>query len=188
MLNEEQKSKLQEPLPEWALKEHPTKSNMTVIHPMAVIDRLNDVFGIGKWQTKVEKQSSFEWTQKTRNGERQVFSATAKVMLDIPDYSIHLEQFGGSTNDDEGDALKGSATDGLTKIASYLGIGASIYKGQGNIERKDGLDTKEFAQYRDAYMNEGIAPPIEKWEEMSVVQKKIINQIKLGKRNAKNTN
>jgi hypothetical protein len=50
----------------------------------------------------------------------------------VNDYDIHIEQYGGSTNDDMGDALKGGATDALTKCASYLGIGASIYNGQGN--------------------------------------------------------
>ena len=48
-------------------------------------------------------------------------------------YNIVLEQYGGSTNDDMGDATKGGGTDALTKIASYLGIGAEIYKGNGNI-------------------------------------------------------
>lgn len=106
---------------------------MTVINPMAVIDRLNEVFGVGNWNTYVEKLSAYDWMQQTSRGERKVYTATAKVTLSIEAHNIHLEQFGGSTNDDEGDALKGAATDGLTKIASYLGIGASIYKGHGNI-------------------------------------------------------
>lgn len=131
-LTAEDVSALSEPLPTWAIKSHPTKRNMTVIHPMAVVDRLNDVFGVGGWNTHVEKMSAYNWLQKTTKGDRKVYTATCKVVLDIPSVGVHLEQFGGSTNDDEGDALKGSATDGLTKIASYLGIGASIYRGQGN--------------------------------------------------------
>lgn len=136
-------AKLYEKLPDWAIKPHPTKSNMTVIHPMAVVDRLNEVFGIGSWNTKVEYIKSYEWLQNVKQtdsnpeGKRKVFTACSRVILDIPEYDIHLEQFGGSTNDDEGDALKGSATDGLTKIASYLGIGAEIYKGHGNINGGD---------------------------------------------------
>ena len=132
--------KLKEKLPDWAIKQHPSKTNMSVIHPMAVVDRLNEVFGIGKWQTKVEYLKSYDWLQNVKvtesnpEGKRKVFTACSKVILDIPEHSIHLEQFGGSTNDDEGDALKGSATDGLTKIASYLGIGAEIYKGHGNVD------------------------------------------------------
>jgi hypothetical protein len=131
-LEQKQIDLLKAPLPSWAIKSHPTKTNMTVIHPMAVVDRLNEVFGVGAWKDYVEKLSSYEWQQKTKAGDRKVYTATSKVSVVIPEYDIHLEQFGGSTNDDEGDALKGSATDGLTKIASYLGIGASIYKGQGN--------------------------------------------------------
>lgn len=125
--------KLKEKLPDWAVKPHPTKTGMSVIHPMAVVDRLNEVFGLGKWNTNVEKLSSARWSQKTSKGEREVYTSTSKVTLLVPSLGIHLEQFGGSTNDDEGDALKGSATDGLTKIASYLGIGAEIYKGNGNV-------------------------------------------------------
>jgi len=138
MIDAQKIEQLQAPLPSWAVKVHPTKKNMSTIHPMAVIDRLNEVFGFGAWNTTVEKLSAYDWMQKTSKGDRKVYTATSRVVLDVPKYEIHLEQFGGSTNDDEGDALKGSATDALTKIASYLGIGASIYKGKGNgVQAKD---------------------------------------------------
>jgi len=133
---------LQQPLPNWALKDHPTKKNMTVIHPMAVIDRLNEVFGVGEWQFKTREIDCTKEIQKVAvyaNGkktnelrDREVWMSSVHGTLTIPKHNIHIEQFGGSTNDDKGDALKGGATDALTKIASYLGVGASIYKGQGN--------------------------------------------------------
>jgi hypothetical protein len=126
-----QRELLNKALPDWAVK--PNKRGMSAIHPMAVIDRLNEVFGHGKWGTEVEYLSSRAWVQKTQNGSRDMWSATCKLRLTIPSEGIVLEQFGGSPNDDEGDALKGAATDALTKCASYLGIGASIYKGQGNV-------------------------------------------------------
>lgn len=125
---------LNKKLPDWAIKSHPSKTNMSVIHPMAVIERLNEVFGIGKWQTRTDYIKSYDWMQPTKSGERKVFTATCKLQFSVPSEDIHLEQFGGSTNDDEGDAMKGSATDALTKIASYLNIGAEIYKGNGNID------------------------------------------------------
>jgi hypothetical protein len=56
-----------------------------------------------------------------------------KGILDIPEYGVHLEQYGGNDNPDMGDAYKGAATDALTKIASYLGIGFDIYKGRKDI-------------------------------------------------------
>lgn len=154
MIDEKKVEQLQAPLPAWAVKKHPTKNNMSTIHPMAVIDRLNEVFGFGAWNTTVEKLSSYEWMQNITKGTtkttRKVYTATSRVVLQIPAHGIHLEQFGGSTNDDEGDALKGSATDALTKIASYLGIGASIYKGQGN-----GTQAKDIAlaEEEDEFIN-----------------------------------
>lgn len=129
-LDNVQKDQLQAPLPNWAVKNHPTKTGMSAIHPMAVIDRLNEVFGVGGWHWETEYIQCNPWTQKTKNGERAMYMSAVKGRLTIGD--IIIEQFGGSSNDDMGDALKGGSTDALTKCASYLGVGASIYKGQGN--------------------------------------------------------
>ena len=134
MVNDYQKAQLQTPLPTWAIKPHPTKTNMTAIHPMSVIDRLNDVFGVGGWIFETEYIQCNPWMQKTKNGERQMYMSAVKGTLKVMSEGIHIEQYGGSSNDDMGDALKGGATDALTKCASYLGVGASIYKGHGNTE------------------------------------------------------
>ena len=47
-------ARLKEPLPAKALKPHPSKSFLTTINSIYVTERLNDVFGIGSWQTKSE--------------------------------------------------------------------------------------------------------------------------------------
>lgn len=125
---------LHKPLPEWAVKPHPTRRGMSAIHPMAIIDRLNEVFGIGKWQFTTEFISCEKEVQKTQKGDRNVYVSAVKGRLEVDEYGIVLEQYGGSTNDDKGDSLKGGCTDSLTKIASYLGIGAEIYKGKGNVK------------------------------------------------------
>ena len=121
---------LTKPLPDWAVKPHPTRTGMSAIHPMAIIERLNSVFGVGGWNFEVEYISCDKEKQQTKNGERDIYISAVKGRLEIRD--VVIEQFGGSTNDDKGDALKGGGTDALTKIASYLGIGAEIYKGKGN--------------------------------------------------------
>lgn len=113
--------KLKEPIDQKYLKQHPSKRYLTVINPMAVIERLNDVIGVGSWHWVIEAVSP-----PTKEDGR--YTATAKGRLTIG--SCIIEQFGGSTNDDAGDALKGAATDALTKCASYLGIGFEIYSGQ----------------------------------------------------------
>ena len=150
-LSPEKISKLQEKLPVWAVKPHPTKTNMSAIHPMAVIDRLNEVFGFGQWEFKTEYIQCNPWQQKTKNGLRDMYMSAVKGTLIVPEYGIHIEQFGGSSNDDMGDALKGGATDALTKCASYLGVGAAIYKGQGNTE-----PVKEFT-LEEAFAHIGAA-------------------------------
>jgi len=139
-MTDEQILKLHEPLPTWAVKPHPVKKNMSSIHPMAIVDRLNEVFGIGLWEYTVtyiscdkEKQTVKDYSNDGATKERTVYMSAVKGRLEVEPFGIILEQFGGSTNDDKGDSLKGGATDALTKIASYLGIGASIYKGQGNV-------------------------------------------------------
>jgi len=130
MIKTNQIQELQKPLPNWAVKEHPTKKYLSVINPMAVIDRLNEVFGVGQWQFTTEYISCDAVVTTKGNN---TFMSAVKGRLEVPEHEIILEQYGGSTNDDKGDALKGGGTDALTKIASYLGIGAEIYKGHGNI-------------------------------------------------------
>jgi hypothetical protein len=141
---------LQRALPTWAVKEHPTRKGMSAIHPMAIIDVLNEAFGIGAWQFTTEFISCDKETQKTKFGERQIYVSAVKGTLIVPRHHIHIEQFGGSTNDDKGDSLKGGATDALTKCASYLGVGATIYKGQGNIDGFEMSTEDAFTALREA--------------------------------------
>jgi hypothetical protein len=142
-LDNVKKDQLQAPLPQWAVRQNPMKPKMSVIHPMSIIDRLNEVFGVGAWHFKTTAIDCTKEIQKTKNGDRDVYMSSVHATLEIPEYDIHIEQFGGSTNDDKGDALKGGATDALTKMASYLGIGASIYKGQGNGTKAEDIELAE---------------------------------------------
>lgn len=112
-------------LPAEAVKPHPSKTYLSTIKPMYVIDVLNEAFGMGEWKMEVYP---INFVGKF---------AVAKVIFTVEKENIHLEQFGGSDNADVGDAYKGAATDALTKIASYLGVGASVYKGQGNVDSSD---------------------------------------------------
>lgn len=127
-LTDEQVQRLFSPLPREAIRKHPTRPFLSVILPIYVLERLNEVFGIGSWEFRTEPVNvgrSF--------GNNKGPMCVVKGILDIPDYGIHLEQYGGNDNPDMGDAYKGAATDALTKIASYLGIGFEVYKGKRDI-------------------------------------------------------
>ena len=117
----EMKAKLDKPLPPEAIKPHASKKFLSTINPIFVTERLNDVFGIGSWKVKTE----FVTSSPTKNGTIMVVT---KTIFEIPEYGIYFECYGGNDNADLGDAYKGSMTDALTKIGSYLGIGAHVWK------------------------------------------------------------
>ena len=113
----EMSAKLREPLPKEAISQHPTKSFLSTIKAIYMVERLNNVFGIGSWRLK-----------------NTVIDSTTKMViihaiLYVPEYGIELESFGGNDNADNGDAYKGASTDALSKICSFLEIGMDVYKG-----------------------------------------------------------
>ena len=123
-ITEEMKAKLDAPLPAEAVRPHPSKSYLSTINAIYVTERLNDVFGVGAWRTKTEFVTS-QPTGKTT-------MVVTKTIFEIPEYGIYYECYGGNDNADLGDAYKGSMTDALTKIGSYLGIGADVWKDKSN--------------------------------------------------------
>lgn len=119
-LTTEQVALLKKPLPAAAISQHPTKKFLSSIKAIYVVERLNDVFGIGKWTFKSTIVDS---------SDKMVL---VQAFFAVPEYGIELESFGGNDNVDKGDALKGASTDALTKIGSYLGIGMDVFKGLGS--------------------------------------------------------
>ncbi len=116
---------LQRPLPNEAISQHPTKPYLSSIKSIYITERLNEAFGIGSW------------TVKSKIIDENEGAPVVYVTLKVPQYGIKLSQYGGndnggttSKNYDLGDAYKGAMTDGISKIASYLGIGADVFKGK----------------------------------------------------------
>lgn len=130
---------LKKPLPIEAIKPHPTKSFLSSIKAIYVTERLNDVFGCGKWQLKVNHIITSEKSM-----------VVVKAILEIPEYGVYYESFGGNDNGGEnsknfdlGDAFKGATTDAITKICSYLGIGIDVFKGLSNTSNTINTNTKK---------------------------------------------
>jgi hypothetical protein len=117
-LTAEKLAQLVRPLPPEAVTPHPTKTYLSSIKSIYVTERLNEVFGVGSWRVEVEKVDQ---------ANKMV---VVKVRLTIPAYGIDYECYGGNDNADLGDAYKGATTDALTKIASWLGIGQEVFKGE----------------------------------------------------------
>lgn len=117
-LTAEKQAQLVRPLPQEAVTPHPTKTYLSSIKSIYVTERLNEVFGVGSWRVEVDKVDQ---------ANKMV---VVKVRLTIPAYGIDYECYGGNDNADLGDAYKGATTDALTKIASWLGIGQEVFKGE----------------------------------------------------------
>lgn len=118
VVTQEMRARLSAPLPPEAVTQHPTKKFLSSIKSIYVTERLNDVFGVGTWKVKTEVVDS---TTKM---------IVCKVTLSIPSYGIEYECYGGNDNPDLGDAYKGATTDALTKIASWMGIGGEVFRGE----------------------------------------------------------
>lgn len=118
IVTDEMRSKLCAPLPKEAVTPHPTKKYLSSIKSIYVTERFNEVFGVGSWRVKTEVV------------DRDNKMVVCKVTLSIPDYGIEYECFGGNDNADLGDAYKGATTDALTKIASWMGIGGEVFRGE----------------------------------------------------------
>ena len=118
VITEEMKQALLAPLPDEAISQHQTKTFLSTIKAIYVTERLNDVFGVGAWKIK---------TDLIEKLDKMV---VVKTTLEIPEYGIYYESFGGNDNQDLGDAYKGATTDAITKIGSYLGIGIDVFKGK----------------------------------------------------------
>ena len=136
-LSKEQLDLIKKPLPREAVTQHPTKQNLSTIKAIYVTERLNDVFGVGKWKVKTDgvwddrTPMISEKTRTTQAGrERTEYTAILKTIFEVPEYDIYYECVASSTNDDMGDACKGATTDAITKICSYIGIGIDVFKGK----------------------------------------------------------
>ena len=117
-LSEDQIKRLKAPLPVEAVKPHPTKNYLSSIKAIYVVERLNEVFGLGGWKVANEVvKHEGKWV-------------VVKSTFEAAEYGIMIPDiFGGNDNADIGDAYKGACTDALTKIGSYLYIGMDVYKG-----------------------------------------------------------
>ena len=122
-ISDETRKKLRAPFPAEAYQEHAQKSFLTVLKAMYVVERLNDVFGIGRWNLEHEVVS---------HENDYVLMKGQLKLLDYPDIIVP-SQFGGhktgGTGTERADGYKSAITDCITKSASYLEIGIEVFKG-----------------------------------------------------------
>lgn len=125
MTNEQIFEKLKAPLPPESIKPHPTKSYLSTIKAIYVTERFNEVFGVEGWHIQTDL---IHWFERVTTKGKTEYTAVCKTTF--ASYNgIRHECIAGSTNEDLGDAAKGATTDAITKIGSYIGVGADVFKG-----------------------------------------------------------
>jgi len=134
------KQKLEVPLPPEAVSPHPTKVYLSTIKHIYVTERFNEVFGVGGWQLETEL---IHWFSTTKSNGKVDYTSLVKTTFLAPEHNIKLECFGGSTNDDLGDAVKGGTSDAITKIGSWLGVGIDVFKGKHDKKTTPKNETKK---------------------------------------------
>jgi hypothetical protein len=146
----EQREQLRKPLPPQAISQHPTKSFLSTIKAIYVVERLNDVFGVGEWKIKhdiIEKDTKM---------------VVVKGIFTINGYDVEIEQFGGNDNQDKGDAYKGACTDSLTKIGSYLEIGIDVFKGK----QSSAATVNKYPEKKTWQESESAIPPPDEYSDI----------------------
>lgn len=151
-LSQDKLSQLVRPLPSEAVSPHPTKAYLSSIKSIYITERLNEVFGVGAWRVEVNKVDQVNKM------------VVVKVHLTIPTYGIDYECYGGNDNADLGDAYKGATTDALTKIASWLGIGQEVFKGEaGKVLQRTSPQREKKALTVDKLMDSDFLDRLVKW-------------------------
>jgi hypothetical protein len=131
-LTKEQKELLKKDFPAEALSKDTSRGfELTSIKAAYVVERLNDVFGIGGW--------AYTFTSFEQIGDEVCTTVTLVIKDKMEGHeSIHehnllkISNAGGKRviNNNITDARKSAITDGLTKCASFLGIGHKVFKGE----------------------------------------------------------
>ncbi|ADU97786.1 hypothetical protein Theam_1830 (plasmid) [Thermovibrio ammonificans HB-1] len=95
--------------------------------PQAVFDSMNKVFGPENWGYEILDSQVQSLEGKGMNSYAFV---RIKVWIKDGDVIASREAFGGSRNDNVGDALKGAITDAVQKGLAMLSVGRVAYEGE----------------------------------------------------------
>ena len=122
-IDEKMREQLRKPFPPEAVTQHPTKTFLSTIKAIYVTERLNDVFGVGRWNL-VHKVIMADDSYVLVGGTIRLLDYEALVPYQ---YGGHVN---GGKNTEHADAYKSAVTDLMSKCASYLEIGIDVFKGK----------------------------------------------------------
>jgi hypothetical protein len=106
-----------------------------------------------------------------------------KVIFTVAEYNIHIENYWGNDNADLWDAYKWAVTDAITKIGSFLWIGADVFKGKQKWERTAWTpwtqNTNELPWFADENLKT-LVDLVKQWKKITLLEVK--NKYRIAKR------
>lgn len=142
-----------------------------------ITERLNEVFGIGRWSLNHET-SSYPETKGNADGSSTVtMHVVTKGNFSSLDYDTHTTvQYGSSKLENPiGDSFKKSVTDCLSKVASQLGVGNSLFKGlieDNGLTKEENKRLKEEKEKKDKKKT-----PTKKTEDEDLITQEDLHRI-----------
>lgn len=109
-----------------------------------IVNRFNEVLGVGGWNWAFEEIERAEGTYKS--GTRFI-SITGKttITVNLPSGQISHSEYGGHQSSNLTDALKGASTNALKKTASFFGVGKDAFEGSIDEDNQDQPEVKKPA-------------------------------------------
>ena len=110
-----------------------------------IVNRFNDVMGIGNWNWIFEELERAEGSYKSG---QKFFMITGKatITLSIEGKEISHTEFGGHQSASITDALKGASTNAFKKTAAFFGVGKQAF--EKTIDEDNAEDKKEIKKLK----------------------------------------
>lgn len=166
-ITEEMRKQLRGPFPPEAYQAIEGKLYLTTLKAIYVPERLNDVFGVGRWTLEHKVERIFK--TKDKDGNQKETFVLMSGELKIFDYDVVVpRQYGGHQmgrkNSDPADSYKSAITDILSKTASYLEIGIDMFKGK--VDHRDVQGSLKAIRKGDIRQKLGELKPFMEAEEL----------------------
>lgn len=93
-----------------------------------IVNRFNEVLGIGGWNWSFEEIERAEGTYKSGTHFISI-TGKATIVLNLPNGQVSHSEYGGHQSSNLTDALKGASTNALKKTAAFFGVGKDAFEG-----------------------------------------------------------
>lgn len=171
--------RLSEPFPEEAVER--TKASVTRkgydttgIKYQYVVDRLNEVLGVGCYRTDQE----FHIREFERRNNYKAYDVTCDITLYLGEWKeggfvpfAEVRGTGGHVSNNVADAKKGAYTNGFKKTAAMLGVGSEAYRGTIDDDNVPGIGVERPLRGNNGGNDNSMAGRLRESQERKPVKK-----------------